>query len=89
MTNKQIKRHVEIALRRYAPVEVRVHRSSSDTMDLLLISENFKTVGMYERIKTCIDLIMEQSEEIADEMTFIVEPVTPAEFKTRNAPWPK
>ncbi len=88
MSRSDLVRQIESALAELEPTEVRVHFEDDDVALVLVLSDQFKDVGMFKRITRCIDLIDAHSE-VLSELTTLVEPVTPSEFKDRLVPWPE
>lgn len=89
MTREQVQADVEVALSAVDPTEVRVHFDDEDVLYVLVLSDSFKGLGWGKRIRRCVELLCDHADEVASNYTFIVEPVTPIEFKDRLVPWPE
>lgn len=88
MTQEQVIADIEAALATMDPVEVRVNFESEDQLNILVLSKKFKDIGLAKRLTQCIELLCDYAEEVVEKYDFIVEPVTPIEFKDRLIPWP-
>ena len=86
MNLEKIKAKVTNALQTMEPTEVRVCRADTEVVKVLVLSERFKGVSVFDRIDACSKLLVRHADL---HYLFIVEPVTPEEFKQRLAPWPE
>lgn len=91
MSKKQIQETVEARLRELEPTEVRVHIESDDVLKVLVLSDMFRGMALGKRITACVNLLCDSVTNEDDDLPylFIVEPVTPEEFKERLMPWPE
>lgn len=60
-----------------------------DLLKILVVSEHFKNVGVYTRIKLLLFRVEKILSDIEDQFLMTVEPVTAEELKTRSVKWPR
>jgi len=71
------------------PSCISVRRDGKNFIKILVVSEHFKNVGVYTRIKLLLNRVTKILSDIEAQFLMTVEPVTKEEFSKRSVKWPR